>query len=817
MRTLWADIAYSFRILAKNSGLTAIAVLSLAVGLGANVAIFRVTYSALLRLLPVQAPRELVTLEAISPRGLPRAFSFPMYEQLRETEQASTGLIAWSPRMFSVGPEESSKREQGLIVSGNFYTTLGVHAILGRTITPEDDGSFGSAPSPVAVISYGYWQREFGHSETILGKVIVVQGMPFTIVGITPPEFFGLLVGDSADIVVPIHAFIDSKQLEQKKVVWLQILARLKRGLSVEQANVQLQSVWPQVLLQTVSPEYSGPQREGFLAQRLRLESASTGLSWIRQQVTQPLKVLTAIAGFVLLMACANLTNLLLARSTSRRKEVAVRLVLGASHWQVFRLLLTEYLLLAGTGAALALPLSYWASRLLVHSLSIKALDVRLDLVVLVFVVCLALVTGILLALGPAFHAIHVNLNAAMKRGTQSPSGTIRAWRPASIVVVLQIAVSMLLLNAAGLLVRTFQKLNGDWGFQPDGVLLMTLAPQHGGYGNLVLAEYYQELVRRVSSLPSVTSASIALTTPMVECNCDEQVTVGGLPPGTHGDASAKVNYIGPRYFETLGTALLRGHDFSSHDTENSTRVALINEAFMRRILLSGDPLGRVISIGADPQRQTIQIIGIVKNSKFQAPREHDEPAVYLLGYQYPKMLGGMVLVVRSSLDARLSADAIRREVVSMGVELPFKTTTLLDQVDQSVEKDRLVAGLSSLFSIVALFLACLGLWGVVAYAVRNRTRELAVRVALGAQRSNVLWLFLREMLIVLAVGVAIGLPSSLAATRLLSTTLFGLSPTDPLSLAIATFGVFLVGVPAVLVPIRRATNLDPMTALRDE
>ena len=813
-------------MLLKNPGFTAVAVSTLALGIGANTAIFSVIDAAMLRKLPVRNPQELIQLATVGRYGV-SSFSCPAYKRFRDqnhvcSEMAAIGWLNKLDASINGQPETV----EGRIASGNFFSLLGVGAAIGRTFTIEDD----SAPLkiPVAVISYAYWKRRFGLDPSVVGKSITLNRTPFTIVGVAAAGFSGPEVGYSPDLYVPMMmepAFHDEQSwLDQLDYHWLRIMGRLKPGVSREQARANLEGIHSRILADNPMKGWSPAERKDYLAARLDVASAASGIVFgLPKEFSQTLSILMGMVALVLLIACANVANLLLGRATVRQKEIAVRLAIGAGRFRLIRQFLTESVMLAIAAGALGLLCAYWAGDAIVALMSIGRspllLDLRPDPRVLGFTGSVSLLATILFGLAPAFRGTQVDLTPALKERAVSLGSTRSRLALGKGLVVSQVALSLLLLFGAGLFVRTLENLeNLDPGFDRKAVLVFDIDPIKSGYKGPAVSTFYKQALERINAIPGVRSASLSLMEPITGGGgWDNSVWVEGYTPLPDENMTVYLNRAGPKYFETLGTPLLLGRDFSPRDTEATAKVAIINQTMARYFFGNSNPVGRKFGwFGEDKNKSQFEIVGVVKDSKYETLRERVPRTAYLDCFQVTP--GPMTFAVRTSVKPTAVISQIRNEIRAIDSSIRFGGfRTLEEHVDESLGHERLMATLSSFFAGLAVLLACVGLYGVMAYAVTRRTNEIGIRMALGADRAQVLRMVLRESALLVAAGVAVGLPVALAAARLISGQLYGLKPADPSTIAGAIFLIAAVGALAGYIPARRATKVDPMVALRYE
>jgi predicted permease len=828
MKTLWQNLRYTFRVLGKSPSFTIVAVLSLALGIGANAAIFTLINALLLRSVPVRQPDRLVQVSLIRlDSKVP--FSYRMFQELERGQRVFTGLIGidlgyqWhGDALLNVEVNGVPSQNHLLWVTENYYSELGLTPYLGRLFAPGDAAATNGASSEAAVISYEFWQRRFGGAPDVVGKQIQVEGHPFTIMGVTPKSFTGFTRGEPPEITLPITAapLVEdgNSDLERGGSYWLFVIGRLKDGVSIEQARAQLQSFWP-AALQATADTRQGSRLQTYLSLRLDVSSAAVGVAEdMRSEFTRPLAVLAGLAGLTLLVACLNLANLMLAHGAARSQEMGLRVVLGASRWSLVRQLLTESLTLSLSGALLGLAFAYWACRLLLVLITQDtsmpvALDLSPDVRVLAFTIFLAIFTGILFGIVPAWRCSMLNPAAALQQGTYSLTG--RTGRLGKMLVSSQIAFSLALLLGAGLLVQTFARLrSSDLGFQTDNLLEITLYPRAGGYQDIAINNYHNQLLDRVSSIPGVVSAAYS-----------NNSIVGGREDGWQDDVlresdpfitALKVRTYGtmisPGFFNTLGIPLLRGRDFTPADDQKHPKVAIVSRSLADRLFPNGDALGKRIRIVA---LRDIEIVGVAGNARIFDLRDGAAPVIFLSYLQTPSSWGG--LIVHTKVPPKELVNAVGHEIESLGREYPFWTGTIAEAVSEQLAKERVTAMLAGFFAFLALLLACIGLYGLMSYTVTRRTREIGIRVALGAQREAVLWMILRETLLLALLGIIVGIPSALWATRLIASMLFGLSPGDLPTVISVSLLLLAVALFAGFLPAWRAAGVDPTVSLRTE
>jgi predicted permease len=835
------ELKYSFRVLIKNPAFTAMAVLSLALGIGANAAIFSLLDAVLLKTLPVRDPGQLVFLEnGQSQAKRSSNISYRGFEQLRSQKQIVSDLCFFSfATRLNAAINGNAEVVEGQLVSGSFFSTLGVAGAAGRMFTDADDSE--ANPTAVAVISHGYWKRRFGASSLAIGQSIAVNNRPFTIVGVAPAEFFGVVVGSAPDVFLPSTsgAQILPRRIGLREGSLPFVLARLRDGVTERQAQPLLALSVQQAALAELGPDASAEKREAIQQRQLRLLPAGQGINVLRQRFSKPLRLLMAIVGLVLLIACANVANLLLARAAAREKEIALRVALGASRWRLMRQLLTESLLLALIGGALGLLLASWSTSLLLSVISSGrtpvtagaplAINATLDLRILGFTAAVSLVAALVFGLAPAWRATRLDLTPSLKSPRAGNSSRFDWGRT---LVVAQVALSLTLLIGAGLFIRTLATLRSlDIGFKRENVLVFNVDPQLIHYERKQIADLYKQMLERVRNIPGVESVTLARQGLLSGGGTQGSIRVPGFAPPPQENSATRVGgeveldmpyfaQVGPDFCRTLGMEILRGRDVSVQDNETAPKVAVVNEAFARYYFNGQDPIGRRFDRGPNEGGE-VEIIGLVKDAKATSLREQTPRTFYVPFLQDPSSWRETSFQIRTASDPVNLAGVVRREMQSIEPNLPlFRVRTLESQVDESLGQERLVATLAGLFGVLALLLACAGLYGVLSYSVSRRTQEIGIRMALGADRRDVLLMVLRQGMACALVGIIVGLVSAFVLTRYLeslSTLLFGVKATDPLTYAVTALLLGAVALLACLVPARRATKVRPLVALRYE
>ena len=843
VETCWHDVLFGLRMLAKSPGFTATAVLTLVLGIGANTSIFSLLNAVMLQSIPVRHPEQLVVLRW-SVHELPEesnigtsssgdclwvpgvhqscSFSYPMYKAiLAHTNVFSSVLAMAGAGQMDLSGNGPASLVGGELVSGNYFDTLGVSSALGRALAPSDDQP---DATPVIVLSYPYWQRAFGSAPDAVGKTIRLNGAPFTIVGVIDPRFTRLTPGKSHDIWVPLSqaASLEPRWNDQRRTIdgatnwWLAIVGRLKPGGTMAQAQAATNLVFRNEMLHGAKPllkEIDEPQ--------LALLPAQKGLVGFRQFYDKPIYILTVAVGIVLLIACANIAALLLARATAREKEMAVRMALGAGRARIIRQLLTESLLLSSAGAALGIVLADWSAQALAAFISKNAystlfIDTRPDARILAFTLGIALLTGILFGIAPAFRGSRINVGPALKESAASSDATKvpgRRFGLGSALIVAQVALSVVVLTGAGLLVRTLANLrNIDPGFDTHNVLLFGINPKLAGYNNDRIQTLYSELQTRLASIPGVISASYSSDTLLSAGQWTSRVHIEGQPEKTTVETDMLA--VGPSFFETMRLPLLSGRTFAASDLRSTQAVAIVNQTFARRFLEGRNPIGLHLG-GTTPSGNKVEreIVGVVADAKYDDLRKPLEPTAYI-----PLQEGEAYFALRTSTKPEALIPEVRRIVGALDDNLPlFDMRTQTQTIDRLLFNERLVAQLSSLFGGLALILACVGLYGLLSYEVARRTREIGIRTALGAQRREIFRLVLFQGLILAMVGALVGIGAAIGVTRYLGSLLYGIRATDPATFVIIAFLLIAVALLACYIPSRRATRVDPLVALRYE
>ncbi|HEX8091373.1 MAG TPA: ABC transporter permease [Blastocatellia bacterium] len=823
METMLQDLRYGFRMLIKRPGFTAVAVLSLALGIGANTAIFSFVNAVLLRPLPVAAPDELMFVFSGRAESPYSVSSYPDYVDYRDRNEVFSGLAAYSGLSVSMATGDEAEAVSGAIVSGNYFDVLGVKFAQGRAFLPEEDQTPGERP--VAVISYKLWQRRFSGDLGLPGKEVALNGRSFTVIGVAPAAFNGTVVGQSIDIYVPMmmQALVrpprggysgeqDADMLTKRGPRWLNLVGRLKPGVTQEQAQAAMSAIAAQL-----EQAYQSTNR----GWGVTLFPVSKGNPEVRSQAVLVSWFLMGVVGLVLLIACFNVANLLLSRASTRRKEISIRLALGASRFRLVRQLLTESMLLAAMGGAVGILLALWITDLLqtvnppANIFPLK-LDLSLDGRVLTFSLLLSLATGLVFGLAPALQASKPDLVPALKDEAAGGGGP-RRFNLRNLFVIGQVAISLVVLISAGLFLRSLRNAETiDPGFNPDNVLNVPLNINLLKYTKSQGRDFYQQVIEKVESLPGVKSATLARVVPLSGSSRQSTIYIEGQePPPQERPNVVNANVVGLRYLETMGIPLLRGRDFTAQDREGAPGVVVVSETFARRFWHGEDPIGKRISLRAQ-NGPFIEVIGVAKDGKYITLGEEPRIMMYLPLLQNHET--GMTMHVRTAGDPMSVAAGVRGSVASLEKNLPtYDLKSMSEQLDSSLFPARMGAILLAVFGLLALSLAAVGVYGVMGYSVTRRTREIGIRMALGARRGDVLALVLKEGMAMVGIGVALGLLGSFFATSVLANFLYGVSVTDPITFAVIPLFLSGVALVASFIPARRATKVDPLVALRYE
>lgn len=811
------DLRFAFRGLRRTPGFTLVAIGSLALGIGANTAIFSFVDAILLKHLPVPDPDRLVQLhEFEGSKDVNDAFSYPFLKRLAAHREIFDGLLGRFPVDVNLTMPVAEPLK-GEIVTGQYFTTLGVHAALGRLFTEKDVRA--AAADPICVISYASWQQRFAGDPKIVGRTVVLNGHPYRVTGVTERGFQSSAPAAGIEVQIPVSRmndfmggnFFAGITWDSPAFNWLQPLGRLKPGMTRAQAEAMLQPLARQIKIELADPKY----REQVAGERLTLHllDGSKGFNYARTKFARPITVLMDVVGLILLIACANLANLLLARASARSKEFAVRLSIGASRARLVRQLMVESAAIAVAGGSLGVAISYWITATLLLYLNegqSVALRVSPDLVVLGFSGLVTIFTALLFGLAPAWQAARTDLVPSLKEA--APGATAR--RDSALVrktlIAFQISLSLVLLFAAGLLTRTLAKLETiDLGFRPEQVIALSADPSKAGYSSYLSEQLYDEILDRLHSIPQISAAAVAVVSPLEGSSINLSVEV---PGNASKDLQPAINSVSPGYFATLRQPFVAGRDFSARDVKGASRVAIVNQRFVSEYLRNRNPVGVHFKQGGGD----VEIIGVVGNAKYQELREGPKPVVYFALKQSQN--SGYTLLVRAATPATDVIPTVQRAIHSVDSKIPiYNVRTLRAQVDEGISSERILSFLSVLFGVLATLLCAMGLYGIISYGVSRRKTEIGVRFAIGAQKADVAVLFLREMIALLAIGIGAGIPVALGAARLIGSLLYGLKPNDIPTLAAAVVILSAAGVSATFLPVRRAAAIEPMFALRHE
>ena len=836
IESLWQDFRYGGRLLRMNPGFFAVATLSLALGIGANTAIFDILNAVRLRMLPIAHPEQIAELRIAENQHCCSGnftsrhsnFTYAQWDQIRGHQQAFSGIFAWGDTRFNLADGGEARYAEGLWVSGQYFSTLNVQPLLGRLISDEDDRP--GCGSPMAVISYGFWQREFGGDIQALGKRLSLDGHPVSVMGVTPPEFFGMEVGRGFDVAVPVcaEAWINGEDNHTSKRHhwWLAIAGRLKSGWTVARAAAQADAMSRAVFEPTVPPNYRPDRAKYYAEYKLTAQPAGTGVSDLRKTYEQPLLLLLGIAGLVLLIACANLANLTLARASAREREMAVRLAIGANRGRLIRQLLAESLLLTLIGTAVGAWLARQLSTSLVSSLSTGndplLLQLEPDWRVLGFTAAVAVLTCILFGLTPALRATRTAPSAAMKSSGRGVTMDRERFGLRRALVISQVALSLVLLVGALLFVGSLRNLMTlDPGFRPEGLVMAQINISSLHFTPERRGVFFRDLLAAVRATPGIEQAATTRIALISQGYWNNTIELLGQTGG-HVNNDRMIpwfNQVSQGYVQTMGTPLLAGRDFDEHDTPSSPEVAIVNQEFVRKFLGGADPLGRQFRILSGPgePEHMYQIIGVAKNSKYASIREEFQPTVYAATSQAKQPDSDVIIVARSTLPTVSVLNALRDTIARQNSQASIRFQVFNTLIKDSLLRERLMATLSGFFGLLAAILATVGLYGVMSYMVARRRNEIGIRIALGANRGNVLRLILREAGVLVAAGLVVGTLLAIAGARAATSLLYGLKPGDPAIIGLSDVLLAAVAMFASFLPAMRAARLEPMTALREE
>jgi putative ABC transport system permease protein len=845
MHSLWPDLRYSVRSFKKAPVFTAVAVLSLALGIGANTAIFTLLDQVLLRLLPVKDPQNLTLLTM---RGRHygsnwggNMISYPMYRDFQDHNEAFSGMFARRAIVGNLMFNGTAERVSGELVSGTFFPVLGVGAFIGRTFTAEDDRT--PSGHPIVVLSYDYWKTRFAGDLSILGKTINVSTHNMTVVGVSQPGFDGVELGSTPKFFVPMmmqkELFGNPDMLKDRRTRWVNVIGRLKPGMTLPKAQASLQPFMHSMLDMEVREaafrNASEDDRQNFLRCWMALLPGSQGRASFRNQMKTPLWVLMAITGTVLLIACANIANLLLARAAGRQKEMAVRLAIGASRSRIVRQLMIESLTLSALGAVAGLAVAYWAVQVLMAAYLGESGGLKIsttpDFRILLFTLAVTVSTGLFFGLAPAIQSTKPNVGPTLK----DQAGSVVTGGSAILrksLVVAQVTLSLLLLIGAGLFVKSLNNLKElGPGFPVERLIGFEVDPRMAGHKDAQSMDFYKRLTDSITAIPGIQSTGMASMRLLENNEWDNSITVEGYNPATGQHPYAYMNSVSPNYFATMGIPIVAGRDFTTQDTDlvqhrpavgsydgKESAKVIVNEMFVKKYLAGKNAVGRHVGFGSDPgTKADMEIIGVIKDVKYTAIRD-EIPQQMFIPFLASKSAGGMVVYVRTALEPNSLFPVLRSKVREIDSNVPvYAMRTTEKQIDNLLTTERLIASLSAVFGFLATLLAVIGLYGVMAYAVSRRTREIGIRMALGAEQGRVIWMVLKEALLLVGIGIVVGLPAAWSLSKLIESQLFGLKGRDPVTMVLAAIGLAVVASLAGYLPAVRASRVDPLHALRYE
>ncbi len=863
MENLIQDIRFAFRTFLKSPGFTAIAILTLALGIGANTAIFTILDSVLLRTLPVHDPEQLVSLTDPDAHGMSNGsedgdrslLAYSEFEYLRDHNEVFSGMFAADsslPKVSITIDSPSAAEESGSfaragsgmkdqarvsLVSGGYFTTLGIQPAIGRVFGPEVDRSRDS--SPVAVISHTFWQRRFAQDPQVIGRRIEIGSAAFEIVGVAPTGFFGASVGESPDLWIPITmqsvvypgndlltAYPDGN-IDQR--MWLQVMARMKPGVKMAQANAAINVPFQAYIHSSLAGQkLSGDELKDYAKQNIKVQSGARGASVVHSTFAEPLKVLMALVVLVLLIACANLANLLLARGAARQREFAVRLSIGAARGRLIRQLLTESVILSFAGAGLGLVLAQWADSMLL-SMAAGAdafqISVRPDARILAFTIGVALLTAVLFGLIPALRATRIDLSPMLKAGASGATAETASRRlpVAKLLVIAQVAVSLVLLVAAGLFVHSLVRLsNVTPGFTTEKMLMFRVLPEPAGYKDAQMEVLYRDLLEKFKAVPGVESVSLSANGLFSNTESGDPISVEGYTPKPGEVMASRMDHVGPDYFAVVGMPIVHGRGIEEQDSApiggSAPRVVVINQTFAKRFFPHTDPLGKRIRDTYPGSAADAEVVGVVSDAKYHNLREDPMPRILIPMFNPFWQEKATYFEVRTNGDVASVSSELRKIVTETNPAIPeIEIRTMSSLLLQSMHTDYFIARLASVFGLLAIVLAGIGLYGIMAFTVARRTRDIGIRMTLGASPSSVLRQVLRETLILMVIGIAVGVPIAIAGTRLIRGMLFGLGLVDPVATGAACAVLVAIAMAASYIPARRASRVDPMIALRYE
>jgi predicted permease len=833
------NVRLALRTLIKMPFVTIVTVLSIALGIGANTAIFSMFNAILLRALPVSDPAQLVNLAAPGPKPGSQScnnagncdvvFSYPMFRDLEREQTVLTGLAGHRTFGVNLAFDGQTMTNEGLLVSGSYFPTLGVQPALGRLIGPADDAAYGE--TAVVVLAHYFWQTYFDASPAVLNRTITVNGQSMTVVGVTEEGFDGTTVGTRPALYTPmtmrtsLEAGMTPERMDQRQYYWVYVFGRLKPGITIEQATAGLNAYYTSVINEVEAPLQAGLSEatlERFRTKQVLVEPGAHGQSQLYNEASAPLQFLLIITICVLVIACANVANLLLARSAARAGEMAVRLSIGANRWRIVGQLLTESCLLAVLGGLLGLAVAQWTLAAILSMLPAEASEsmiFEIDATVMLFAAALSIGTGLVFGLIPALHASRPDLLSILKNQSGQPSGARSAQRFRKVLATSQIIMAMTLLGTSGLFLKSLVNVSRvDLGYaDPEEVVIFRLSPQRNGYPIERVRALYEEIEQTLGALPGVVSMSSSMVPLMAGSSWGNDVRVQGFAHGPDTDNSSRFNAIGPGYLRTLGVPLISGREFTASDTAGAPRVAIVNETFAKKFGLDRAAVGKLMSASGNPADLNIEIVGLVPDTKYSDVKQ-EVPPVFMLPWRQQTGSMSMTFYLRAATDAEAMLGTVRTVMQQIDPTLPVEDLrTLPQQIRENVFLDRMLTIMASAFAVLATILAGVGLYGVIAYTVSQRTREFGLRMALGAGPGRLRGLVLRQVAWMTAIGILVGLGLAVAIGVFAQSLLFELETFDPVALGASGFALALVALLAGFMPARRASRIDPMTALRYE
>ena len=821
------DLRFALRQMRKTPIVSGVALLSLALGIGANVAIFSLVNALMLKPLPVDAPDRVVIVGLDAPNVVSTSLTNPQWEYLRDHQDVLVAAAAYGNPRFNLNSGGETRNVQGLFVSGRFFDTLGVAAHIGRTFTADDDRRGGGSDGPVAVLSYGFWQREYGGTSDVIGKPIVLDGHPFTIIGVSQRDFRGVQIGRAFDVAAPIgtEPIVRGAEssLDRRSSWWLTVIGRLAPGQTIDQAESRLRAFQPQLREATMPQEWQASDQAEYLKEPIALTAGGTGISSLRDRYAQPLYVLLAIVGLVLAIACANMANLLLAQSVSRRKELAVRLSLGAGRWRLVRQLLVESIMLSTIGALAGLVIARWGSRAIVAMLSTRTqvvdVDLAMDWRVFAFTTAVGVITGLLFGVAPAMRGTRLTPADALRDHSRGVVGGGGRFQVGHGLVALQVALSFVLVFGSTLFVRTLVSLTSqDMGFESSRVLVGSLDLRRTGVAPEQRLQMFTRVREALAAVPGIDAAATSLVTPVSGSTWNLAIRVPGYDANDR--RGVLFNGVSPNYFSAMGTPLLAGRDIADTDRSGAPNVMVVNEAFGKKYFNGENPVGKTFTIlgfTKDRPDREMQIVGMVANAKYQRLREPAQPTMYGALAQERTLNSGARVTVRTAGTPMDSRNAIVAAITGVHKDIAIDLKPLDEDLGANVLQERLVANLSGVFGSLALLLAALGLYGVMSYTVTRRRNEIGIRMALGAEPAKVVALVLRHVALITAAGLIVGAAAAAGTGRFINALLFNLAATDRTMIAITALTLASAAAIAGYLPARRAAKIDPMAALRED